>query len=410
MAILEAMSPVHKPFWRHLFEVYAIAAIFFTSLILFFAGVEVISSSLRPTMRVGLLRSDAEAFKDYPWFHEYWQETQRGAFTLAYHPYEGFRMKPFQGHTVTIGAEGFRWVPGQNPEAQKHVILLGGSTMLGVGAPDLFTIPAQLQQLFNRHAGTRVTVHNRGVGSWVSSQELMHLVMELKAGRIPSVVVFYDGANDTQRGLENLRAGGTVYDHQLVDYFEGGESLLRWVAYRQNWMGSKLLGRFLDVLRTRLKLPIGFIPYIEKSRGEDPGIAISEASRKTYVSWKEEQKEKLAEEIATAYLANVKLAQDLARVYGFKVLCVWQPTLWDLGTKRKSEFEQRYPKTHDPMIDLKTRVTARVLRNKSLPILDFTDAFAQRPETLYSDECHLLPPGNKVISDLLYKELKRVGI
>ena len=49
----------------------------------------------------------------------------------------------------------------------------------------------------NDKAGRSVCVRNYGETGWVSTQELIKLMLELKrTGRKPDLVIFYDGAND----------------------------------------------------------------------------------------------------------------------------------------------------------------------------------------------------------------------
>ena len=82
-------------------------------------------------------------------------------------PYVYFRPKPFQGKTITIGADGLRatWQPhrsiGESDAAQKPVklLMLGGSSLWGFGARDDQTIPSLLARRLHER-GVQVELRN----------------------------------------------------------------------------------------------------------------------------------------------------------------------------------------------------------------------------------------------------------
>lgn len=78
--------------------------------------------------------------------------------------------------------------------------------MWGSGARDSFTIPSLLSQILSEH-GISIHVVNYGESGFVSTQEVIALMLQLKKGNIPDVVMFYDGVNDTFSAFQHGIAG-----------------------------------------------------------------------------------------------------------------------------------------------------------------------------------------------------------
>src|SRR5262249_54558306 len=126
-------------------------------------------------------------------------------------PYVYWRHASHRGEHINIDDAGIRrtWAApesGDPKQARPKVFLFGGSTMWGVPVRDDFTIPSAVaKKLAGKGAPADVT--NFGETAYVSTQEVMTLVLELRKGHVPDVVVFYDGVNDTASAFQ-LRAAG----------------------------------------------------------------------------------------------------------------------------------------------------------------------------------------------------------
>lgn len=68
--------------------------------------------------------------------------------------------------------------------------------MWGSGVGDRETVPYYLQEILARRLRRPVAVRNFAQVAHVSTQELIELILQLRRGRVPDVVVFYDGFND----------------------------------------------------------------------------------------------------------------------------------------------------------------------------------------------------------------------
>jgi lysophospholipase L1-like esterase len=82
----------------------------------------------------------------------------------------------------------------------RKVWVFGGSTIFGIGTPDSATIPSYLSRELNAHSSDCVEVTNLGAEGYVTNQELILLLQQLKAGHRPDIAVFYDGVNESLVG------------------------------------------------------------------------------------------------------------------------------------------------------------------------------------------------------------------
>ncbi|MER3445854.1 MAG: hypothetical protein C4291_03015 [Candidatus Dadabacteria bacterium] len=80
--------------------------------------------------------------------------------------------------------------------------MFGGSTMWGTEARDDFTIPSILSKKLWRR-GIRCDIVNFSGSGYVSTQEVIALLIELQRGNIPNLVIFYDGINDTYSAYQH---------------------------------------------------------------------------------------------------------------------------------------------------------------------------------------------------------------
>jgi hypothetical protein len=152
-------------------------------------------------------RKWTESFQGEPWAREYTGEF-RASTQMEWRPYVLWRRRPFVGRLINVDGAGLRrtWDPPHLGEGARSVFALGGSTLWGNGARDEHTIPSELSRLLN-DAGRPARVTNFGELGFVSSQNLITLLLELRSGHVPDVVVCYDGVNDVIAALQNKRAG-----------------------------------------------------------------------------------------------------------------------------------------------------------------------------------------------------------
>ena len=117
-----------------------------------------------------------------------------------YEPFVEMKMAPFRGEFVNISPQGFRL---NTPEGsldlvidEDAVLVLGGSTTLGVGVADAETISAQLEAALRLAGHPKLRVYNLAVSSFYSTQERISLEQLLLRGARPRGVILIDGLND----------------------------------------------------------------------------------------------------------------------------------------------------------------------------------------------------------------------
>ncbi len=130
--------------------------------------------------------------------HQLTHETEtRGRFT--WDEALGYRLTPdFEAPGFRHDERGFRSPPFRvpKPAGVRRVVLMGASTVYGIGVEDDETGAVRLgEELARRYPGRPVEVVNAGVPGWTSRETLLHLNAHV-AGLEPDVVVMTDGRNE----------------------------------------------------------------------------------------------------------------------------------------------------------------------------------------------------------------------
>jgi hypothetical protein len=141
-------------------------------------------------------------YRSQVWSKEYWREFDKAQSSM------------YVPCTINISEDGIRLTPGANctPGSYK-VFTFGGSTMWGWGTPDWGTIPAYLQAGLESLREEPVCVVNFGEVAYVSTHDLIELMIQLRSGNVPDLVIFYDGLNDVIASGASGKAGV----HQNLD-------------------------------------------------------------------------------------------------------------------------------------------------------------------------------------------------
>src|SRR5262249_25642107 len=151
------------------------------------------------------------AYQGATWTQDFWrEETLRTESRRMYVPFRIWGAKEWHGKYVnTDQNEAGGWRRAINPASEewpkqpaKKVWGFGGSAVYGTGDPDWATLPTYLSRDLNVGDRECVVVSNFGVEGYVTNQEVILLVQQLKEGRRPDVVIFYDGFNDATVGSQ----------------------------------------------------------------------------------------------------------------------------------------------------------------------------------------------------------------
>ena len=219
------------------------------------------------------------------------QETPREDHEFEYEPWTGFRERPFRGRFVNIDPAGFRASKNQAPwpprPGQTSIFVFGGSTAFGWYLPDDETISSYLQECAGEHAA----VYNFARPAYFSSQELALFETLLREGRVPQVAVFIDGLNDFI-----LSGGEPKFTTDLRQFMDG--------KVESNPLENLPMVRAAQWLQYRFGKTPASQPPAGAPDYRDPVVLNGVVQR---------------------WLANKKMIESLAAVYGVRAIFVWQP-------------------------------------------------------------------------------------
>jgi lysophospholipase L1-like esterase len=301
-------------------------------------------------------------------------------------PYVYFRPRPFRGETIAIGPDGLRatWQPDRSsPEnaGKKAVklLLLGGSSLWGFGARDDHTIPSLLARKLHER-GLNVEVKNLAELGYVSTQELIGLIVELQQGYRPDFVIFYDGVNDTTSALLAGEAGLTTNESNRRREFNLLQSPRRLGAtLAEKLLVNSSFYRLARALSSRLgqTAPV-------------PGAGTPDFSTRS-----------LARSVVERYGANIRIVETLARGYGFRPLFFWQPTVFDKSNLTAAERDeaQKYAWTAPAFQMVYEEIRESRELSTDPAFHDLSKIFADEKTLTFIDYCHTTETANGLIAE-----------
>ncbi len=336
-------------------------------------GVRWVEESSEPP---GDWRARADTYTDPSWVEAYYKEFRRSD-ALRWRPYVYWRKKPYRGEYINVDSSGLRITPGPTSSGRGSgralkIFMFGGSTLWGTGARDAFTIPAMVASDLRR-SGLSVEVSNFGQSGYVSTQSLVALLLELRAGRRPDVVVFYDGINDTFSAFAQQRPGLPQNEqNRTADFNLSQASLAR--------LGRLLLRDVADRSATvQLTKRV-----LRRSAGGDS-------------LWRPSNPDSLATLVVTTYLSNLEVLRALSEHYHFTPLAYWQPTIFQKPMLTKYEQVER-GKVPQLARFFEQTYASLASRAHGGAVRDLSRVFSTRREPVYVDWMHLGETGNGLIA------------
>ena len=238
-----------------------------------------------------------------PWYTAYLRE--REAATLRWKPFVYFRRRPSAGLYINVDEHGRRRTAQSTGSGKRgDVYFFGGSTMFGSFQRDSMTIPSvAARKIATEPELGRYEVTNFGVGGWVFTQSVLELIMELRAGARPAVVVFYDGLNDVGAAAQSGVAGIPYNETNRAREFDLGRTVFN---------SEYGLGPDVRALSALAVMAVKRLDVIERVLRSTP------RSHETVVA------DTLAHRVANAYVGMVEVVEALSRQFGFRPLYVWQ--------------------------------------------------------------------------------------
>lgn len=313
--------------------------------------------------------------------NKYIEELQASG-SLQYFSYIVWRRGLYHGDLIGIDKQGLRRTFHSYCDGNAFTIwIFGDSTLWGTGSTDWETIPSRLAEKYE-NAGQKVCIRNFGEHGWVSTQEVIELMLELKrATRTPDLVIFYDGTDDAFLAYQ----AGSHDVHQNFEDFRD--------RFERSRTEKKPGFTYLRLTNT-YRLLQQFAMQLEPPRPRHP---LSAAEVSSLAGWAVENYEK-----------NMDIVDSLAAQYGFRDLFFWHPTSW-AGHKplTAAERNEQLLWDKDPNVSRvfhKTYELCGALKRKNLFYLgDILDGHQER---IYFDNTHLNPEGNRLVAQYLFQVLQ----
>lgn len=332
----------------------------------------------------------AAANPGQPWVRGYPGEA-RGALREQWRSYVYWRLHPYKGAHINVDALGVRQTwnasPVPSPE-QPRIFMFGGSTMWGWGARDEFTIPSLVAKRLAETTRPSAWIVNYGETGYVSTQEVITLMLELRRGNIPSVVVFYDGVNDAWAAFQSGVAGQPQNEVNRVREFNS--------RTRFNWREG-LLGR---------------LALFRFARGLMGGTDTSSAMPRRFLE------PEAARAVVDAYMGNVRIVNALARQYGFRAVFFWQPTIFSKKTLSADEERWRLtaprrpgrtaPAFAEEYQAFNQTFQERVRASKLDNVVNLSGLFEDDSRTIFIDRFHVSEAGNAKVADAIAQSLRQI--
>ncbi|MBI2884826.1 MAG: hypothetical protein HYY15_01475 [Candidatus Omnitrophica bacterium] len=218
----------------------------------------------------------------------------------------------FHSPQLNIDRDGFRTgrPAGQRQfddwgSLRDNVLAFGGGQMFGWSVDDADTIPAQLEAMA-RGAGLSWRVYNMGITDYAIHDELSLLIDQLREGRVPKAVIFYDGINESGRGIP-----AWTTDEALTAPYAAGDYEYFWVAdlVARGQRTVNLENSAFANLLHRLCMRLGLCQRIPP--------AVQRASL--------EQQAAHAKAAAHAYVQYARMVDALSEEFEFAPLFILQP-------------------------------------------------------------------------------------
>jgi len=334
-------------------------------------------------------RNRGDFFKTVDWgpryFYEYWSAVRN----LQWLPYVYGRCRPFSGQYINVDDRGFRqgWNPKQESEAAiapLKIFVFGGSTCWGMGARDNHTVPSELSKILSAKINTPVNVFNFAENGHVATQSLLTLMMELRRGNVPDIVVFYDGINDAFSAHQNGVAGIPQNEYNRRAEFNVLHKDMRHLFYKA-------------------AVPILFrrtLRFIDK-------VANLFVSARTNVDSNPSENTELPKDILKVYTDIIFQVQSYGRKHDFDCCFFWQPSIYtkkNLTPYENSEKQVnvRYAKI---LKDVNSKIAEIPELRPENGFYDIHDIFDNVEEGVYLDFAHVSENGNLTIAKAMAPEI-----
>lgn len=304
-----------------------------------------------------------------------------------YLPFVHFRRRPYQGRFIAVDEQGVRQTSNSHCEVEGSlkIWMFGDSVLWGTGVVDRDTIPSRLAQLYTA-SGQSVCVKNLAEQAWVSTQELIELLLQLKhSDQPPDLVVFYDGTDEIF--LPHADAPKDI-DQSYYRFRELLET-----SQEEDKPGLRFLSKSNTVRALNL-LSEEIHRRFSKAGPDLPAVEI-----KT-----------VAQASVDNYQKNLRVVDALARAYGFQSFYFWYPTS-SMGNKpltvEERDSVRREIQNSSIRFQLKQAVYEICSKTHYPNFFYLGDALDDQRGRFYLDEAHLTSEGNELMAEKIFQVLTK---
>jgi hypothetical protein len=316
----------------------------------------------------------SEAFIDEAMSHQHW-------------------ILPDHRRMVIPGDYRGRWFNVENglrrtansPATDRHILLVGSSTVYGAEVPDEYTIASYLQKRINEQAREKFAVLNVGADGVTVTEQLERLKTLQFGDR--DVVIFYDGTSDAVQGVFYANINGWIVEENRKhkdDFVVKHRDLLQRLAR---------YSRFCDWL---LVQTTDFLPEPMKHPEQIKALAV-------------ETRDKMFERLVQS--------DEYVRSRDARFIHVLQP---DLFSRPLRDFERPLVENH--FLTMKGMDTAlleahrelapltQMLIDRKVSAYDASKIFDDVNDPIFFDFAHTNELGNRIIADFLFDVLACEGV
>jgi hypothetical protein len=337
----------------------------------------------------GTPRETVSYYASQDWAKRNWYEFRLSR-KQQFYSYVGWRRAPFKGQTIEVDQNGVRLTPGADCSAKSFkVFTFGASEMWGTGSPNWGTIPAHLQKGLEKLRRGPVCVTNFAESAHVSMQNVIMLLMQLRSGNVPDVVLFYTIGDDIYSAYQSGRPGVIENLGQIASRFEGRQEAPTF--------------SFVDRLRRTYSYSLidqlmGKLTIANPQQKEEPtaGKLVTYESMGVDVAM-------LSDSVARDYFGSYKIVSALAQEYGFKYFFFLPPTI-ALGNKPLTPEEQKMKHEEESKTAIH-KLSAAVYRaiereaSKYPNFYSLVHLLDRYDSLMWIDGWHVTPIGNQVIAE-----------
>ena len=257
-------------------------------------------------------------------------------------------------------------------EWKKTIHIFGGSTLMGVGSVDAFTIPSIIQMEF---INDQIRVLNYGVSSFVARQQndtLKALKGDIRKG---DIVIYYDGGNDFWNGVMLGNFDGDMAGYNQKHKYQLGIFILR------NWLSKNS-----NIYR--------LLSELKHNRKKNPDVC----SVDTKIAAQRISK------AANHFSNKINVAREISELSGAEFFHFYQPTLFDSNIL--TSYEEKLV-SKNPCFSMAMpfkKVFDSIFLDVAKNSVDLSNILAGKD--LFFDYIHVSFEANKLVSKIIVETIR----